>query len=282
MQRFDKELKAGQVALGNQNLVIVGVVTDNVCDEALGEKNAYRVKVKFPTLPKPKSGEEDSFWCRIVTFGASKDGMGAFFLPEKDDEVLVVFLNGDFNQGFLLGTLWNGKDKPAFSNATGKSESKRFHENEAKYVGKPEAKKNDIRSISTRAKHELIFNDNKDNPLMSLVSGQKHRIVLNDKNNEPTQIEIFDGKEENYVLIDTKNKKITIESKTGDILIKAKETIRLEAKKIETDSKKDTDMKVGQNWDVKVSQNMTLKAGSQANIESGSTMVIKGSTVNIN
>jgi uncharacterized protein involved in type VI secretion and phage assembly len=281
MQRYDKELKQGQVTMANQNLVLVGIVTDNVHDESLGEKNAYRVKVKFPTLPKPK-GEEDSYWCRIMTLGASKGGMGMFFLPEKDDEVLVVFLNGDFNQGFILGTLWNGKDKPAFSNKEGKSETKRFHSNDNKFLGTPDPKKNDIRSISTRAGHEFIFNDNASNPLVTLTSGKKHRIVLNDKGNEPTQIEIYDGKEENYVLIDTKNKKITIESKTGDILIKAKETIRLEAKKIETDSQKNTEMKVGQNWDVKVSSNMTQKASGQANIESSGTMVIKGSTVNIN
>lgn len=282
MQIYDRELKQGQVRLANMNLVLIGVVTDNCHEESLGEKNAYRVKVKFPTLPKPKGGEEDSFWCRIMTLGASKDGMGMFFLPETDDEVLVVFLNGDFNQGFILGTLWNGKDKPSFSNSQGKSETKRFHDNDEKFVAKPDAKKNDIRSISTRAGHELIFNDNKNKPLITLTSGQKHRIVLNDKNNEPTQIEIFDGKEENYVLIDTKNKKITIESKTGDILIKAKETIRLEAKKIETDSKKNTEMKVGQNWDVQVDKNMTQKAGQQATIQSGQTMTIKGQTVNIN
>src|SRR5947209_4655321 len=132
MQRFDKDLKQGQMNMANTNLVIIGLVTDNVCDEALNEKNAYRVKVKFPTMPKPKGGEEDSFWCRITTLGASKDGMGVFFLPEKDDEVLVVFLNGDFNQGFILGTLWNGKDKPSFSNSSGKSDTKRFHSDDEK------------------------------------------------------------------------------------------------------------------------------------------------------
>ena len=66
---------------------------------------------------------------------------------------------------------------------------------------------------------------------MALHTKQKHRIVLDDKDNEPTQIEIYDGKEENYILIDTKNKKITIESKTGDMLLKCKEKFTVEAKR---------------------------------------------------
>ena len=140
----------------------------------------------------------------------------------------------------VVGSLWNGKDKPSYSQQGRQSKTKRFQSNDDKFLGKTEAKKNDMRSISTRAKHELVFNDNADKPRVALRSGQKHRIVLNDKDNQPTQIEIYDGKEENYILIDTKNKKITIETKTGDILIKAKETIRLEAKTIETESRQET------------------------------------------
>ena len=290
MQRFDKELKMGQIGLANSSLVLIGIVSNIVHPDG-----DYRVKIKFPTLPKNKKVgadgqneadskyvEEESFWCRIATLGASKDGMGVFFLPEVDDEVLVVFLNGDFNQGFVLGTLWNGKDKPSYSNKDGKSKTKRFQDNDEKFLAKPEPKKNDIRSISTRAGHELVFNDNKDKPMIALSSGKKHRIVLNDKDNEPTQIEIYDGKEENYVLIDTKNKKITLETKTGSILIKAKDTIRLEAKTIETESQQETNQKAGTNWNFKVGSNMTLKANGQANIESAGTMIIKGATVNIN
>jgi uncharacterized protein involved in type VI secretion and phage assembly len=290
MQRFDKELKMGQIALANTSLVVIGIVSNIVHPDG-----DYRIKVKFPTLPKNKKTgadgqneadskyvEEESFWCRIATLGASKGGMGVFFLPEPDDEVLVVFLNGDFNQGFVLGTLWNGKDKPSYSNKDAKSKSDRFQKNDAKFLGKVEAKKNDVRAISTRKGHELVFNDNADEPGIFISSGQKHRIVLSDKGNEPTEIQIYDGKEENYVLIDTKNKKITLETKTGSILIKAKDTIRLEAKTIETESQQETNMKMGTNWTAKAGSNMTLKANGQAHIESAGTMIIKGSTVNIN
>lgn len=261
--------------------LVVGIVTDNCADGQLptGSGEDYRVRVKFPWLP----GDADqSYWARIATFMASKDGIGAFFLPEKDDEVLVAFVNGDFDHPVVVGTLWNGKDKPAYSNKEGSSKTNRYQSNDAKFKLKSEAKKNDIRSISTRAKHELVFNDNASEPGVALSSGQKHRIVLNDKDNQPTQIEIYDGKEENYILIDNKNKKITIETKTGDMLLKAKNTIRLECKTLETDSKQETKMKVGTNYSMQASSNMTLKAGGTATIESSGTMTIKGATVNIN
>lgn len=264
---------------------VVGIVTDNV--DPTGD---YRVRVKFPALPSsegkdPKGSSENkdqSTWARIVSQGANKGGDGMFFLPEIDSEVLCAFLNGDFNQPIVVGTMWNGIDKPSYSNKDAKSPSGRHQSDDAKFRGSPEAKKNDLRGFSTRAKHELLFNDNASNPMVVLSSGKKHRIVLNDKGGEPTQIEIYDGKEENYILIDNKNKKITIETKTGDMLLKAKNTIRLEAKTIETQSDQDTSSKVGRNYEMKASSNMTLKAGGQANIESAGTMTIKGSTVNIN
>lgn len=269
----DVDAKAGRLHANNQFGLTVGIVTDNVHPQG-----DYRVRVKFPTLP----GTDQSWWCRISTFGASKGGMGVFFLPEIDDEVLVAFVNGDFQQGVVVGTLWNGQDKPAYSNQDASSKTDRFQSNDAKFKLKSEAKKNDVRSISTRKKHELVFNDNASEPGVALSSGQKHRIVLNDKDNQPTQIEIYDGKEENYILIDNKNKKITIETKTGDMLFKAKNTIRLECNKLETDSKADTEMKVGANYKMTASSNMTIKASGSGDIESSGTMTIKGATVNIN
>jgi hypothetical protein len=106
--------------------------------------------------------------------------------------------------------------------------------------------------------------------------------VLDDKGNEATQIEIYDGKEENYILIDTKNKKITIETKSGDMLLKAKGNITLDAESINTKSSKDTTMQVGQNFEMKASSNMTLKASGSGDVESSNAMTIKGSKVNIN
>jgi uncharacterized protein involved in type VI secretion and phage assembly len=56
-------------------------------------------------------GEQDApMWARVaVPFaGGSR---GAFFIPNKDDEVVVQFANGDPRQPLVMGGLWNGNDQ---------------------------------------------------------------------------------------------------------------------------------------------------------------------------
>src|SRR5688572_18821933 len=78
---------------------VVGVVTDNKDPEKLG-----RVKVKMPVI----SGTDSSFWVPIVMLGAGKN-RGWFFIPEVDDEVLVVFEHGNINKPLVVGAMWGGK-----------------------------------------------------------------------------------------------------------------------------------------------------------------------------
>jgi uncharacterized protein involved in type VI secretion and phage assembly len=47
----------------------------------------------------------------MVQFGAGNN-RGAVFIPEVDDEVLVACEQGDPRRPFVIGALYNGKDKP--------------------------------------------------------------------------------------------------------------------------------------------------------------------------
>lgn len=53
------------------------------------------------------SRQDAALWARVVCPFAGKD-RGAFFIPDVDDEVLVVFQNGDPSYPLVLGGLWNG------------------------------------------------------------------------------------------------------------------------------------------------------------------------------
>ena len=85
---------------------VIGVVTDNKDPSKLG-----RVKVKIPIL----SDKDTSFWVPIIMQGAGKN-RGWFFIPEVEDEVLVMFEQGDINRPLVVGALWGGKDKPPEKN----------------------------------------------------------------------------------------------------------------------------------------------------------------------
>ncbi len=82
--------------------LVVALVTNNDDPDGLA-----RVRLKFPWL----ADGYESDWARLVQLGAGPDS-GAVFIPEVNDEVLVGFEFGDIRRPYVVGSLWNGKDKP--------------------------------------------------------------------------------------------------------------------------------------------------------------------------
>lgn len=64
-----------------------------------------RVKVKYPWL----ADEEESGWARVLSIGGGPQ-CGLAVVPAVDDEVMVLFLQGDFDSPLVLGGVWNGVD----------------------------------------------------------------------------------------------------------------------------------------------------------------------------
>lgn len=81
------------------------LVTDIADPEGLG-----RVKVSLPWAPDTAGARYDT-WARLATFMAGKN-RGSWFIPDVDDEVLIVFEGGDPRRPYVIGSLWNGKDSP--------------------------------------------------------------------------------------------------------------------------------------------------------------------------
>jgi phage protein D len=136
----------------NAGSIVIGLVTDNMDPE-----NQGRVKVKFPAL----SDDLTTDWIRIATPMAGPD-RGFMFLPEIGDEVLVAFENGDVHQGYIIGCLWNGKDKPPMPNNLAVKSGAVRH-----------------RRIKTRYGHILDFDDEEKRVVLQTPKG--HRLVINDE-----------------------------------------------------------------------------------------------------
>jgi uncharacterized protein involved in type VI secretion and phage assembly len=64
-----------------------------------------RVQVKLPWLPGHRP------WARVA-MPTTGSGTGVFLMPQEGDEVLVAFGQGDVRDPFVVGSLWNGRDKP--------------------------------------------------------------------------------------------------------------------------------------------------------------------------
>ncbi|MBD1873790.1 phage tail protein [Nodosilinea sp. FACHB-131] len=185
--------------------VTVGIVTNNQDPKELG-----RVKLKFPWL----SDLDEGAWARVLTPMAGRNpdtnqAYGLHFLPEVDTEVLVAFEQGDIEFPYILGALWNGKDKPINLNSDGK---------------------NNHRTLKSRSGHTIQFDDTKDNEKIEIIDGSgKNSIVISTKDNTVTVTGDAD------ILIQSKNGKLKlsgkgIELKSGaEIKVEAQQNLELKA-----------------------------------------------------
>jgi len=157
----------------------VAIVTNTKDPDGLG-----RIKVVYPW--NKDSGE--SYWARIMSFYAGDD-RGALFLPEVDDEVLVIFEQGDMESPIIIGALWSSKSKPPETNDDGK---------------------NNIKKIKTRSGHEIVFDDSDTQEKIEIKSKSGHKITMDDTaGDEKITMEDKNG---NSIEMDALSNKITLKS----------------------------------------------------------------------
>jgi uncharacterized protein involved in type VI secretion and phage assembly len=68
--------------------------------------NLNRVQVRLVAFDDV-ANQDAPLWARVVCPFAGKN-RGAFLIPDVDDEVLVIFQNGDPSYPLVIGGLWNG------------------------------------------------------------------------------------------------------------------------------------------------------------------------------
>lgn len=178
--------------------VAVAVVTQNQDPDGLG-----RVKVRFPWHEQPR----ESYWARLAMPMAGKN-RGMVTIPEVDDEVLVAFEREDLRFPCILGSLYNGQDKPPVANDDGN---------------------NDRRIWQSRAESYLLFYDGTDNYL-ELKRKQGERVLLG-----PDGILVEDGR----------GNKLEILSGNGDINLIANGTLTIQAAMIKMEASGTLEVKAG-------------------------------------
>lgn len=212
MNGLDALTEVGLEAGGLVKGAAVALVTQNQDPDGLG-----RVKVRYPW----RHDSAESHWARIAVPMAGA-GRGTVFYPEVGDEVLVLFEREDMRFPYVIGGLWNGKDKPPEANSDGK---------------------NDIRLIKSRKGHLLRFDDGKAKGTVELKLNDGKRLTIDDDG-----ITIDDGS----------GNSVKIESKGGEVSVKAATTLKVSAPTIS----------------IEATGTMTLKANGN--------MTIQGAMVSIN
>lgn len=191
--------------------VVLGIVTGLEDSEHIG-----MVKIKFPL----RECEDEGYWARVASLFAGSF-RGTYFLPEVGDEVLIAFEDGYIDKPFVIGSLWNGKDKPPADGSDGK---------------------NNIKTIKSRSGHEIIFNDNSEEKKEKIEIRTKagHSIVLDDS----------DGKEKIEVKDKTGSNSIVINSAEKSIEITSQMSLKIKSQKIEIESDTTMTIKAGAKLDI--------------------------------
>lgn len=130
--------------------VLVAEVVDNY--EVPAARVPGRVKVRYPDLGKDVTSD----WLSCVSPMAGA-GMGFYALPEKGEQVLVAFVDGDLARAYVIGRLWHATARPPVTNPDGK---------------------NNKRVIRSRAGHTITFDDTADVGKLVVEDGKGSVITL--------------------------------------------------------------------------------------------------------
>lgn len=177
--------------------VAIAIVSQNKDDEKL-----CRVKVSYPWHEQPR----ESYWARLSVPMAGKD-RGFVMIPEVGDEVLVAFEREDLAFPYILGGLWNGKDKPPLANDDGN---------------------NDKRIIKSRDGHSLLFNDNAKNGEVILTHKNGRKIAFT---------------KDGWSVHDEAGNKVQVETSSGAMKIEAKGKLSIKAASITIEATGTLEMK---------------------------------------
>jgi phage protein D/phage baseplate assembly protein gpV len=216
--------------------VVIGKVTDTDDPDQWG-----RVKVKFPWM----SDDASSAWARVIGIGAGNEA-GFFVIPDVDDEVAVIFEFGNFDRPFVIGGLWNGKQKPPPETAAAGTGEKPL-----------------VRVMRSRKGHSIAIYDNQEK--IDIKTNGGHTITLNDQDRS-----VIICSEGQFCI--TVKQDITIEgranmtiSTNGNLNVEAKGSLELKGKRVSIEG-----------------QTQAMLKGNMVTIEGSGVTEVKGSLVKIN
>ena len=225
----------------------VGRVTDNKDPDKVG-----RVKVSLPLIGEGLQTD----WVRTTTIGAAA-GRGVAFLPEIDDEVVVGFLHGDLNDGYVLGVLWNSDPGGFLGGLVGDS-------------GVVE------RRLTARLGNQIRLIDKSKGDETSGISIEvddaKTKLFLGytktELRSDGKPIELTDGK----ASIKLDGGKITITA--DEITLKSTGKVAIDGNAVEAKAKTTVDLNAA--------SQATLKANGTVTVQASGMTTIKGATVKVN
>ena len=206
----------------------------------------YKVQVTVPVMQATTEG----VWARLLSFYGSL-GIGAFFVPEIGDEVVLGYFNNDPSSPVILGSLYSSSRKPPYELTAD----------------------NFIKALVTKSNLKLEFDD--ENKVITLTTPENNRVIISDKDKSILLQDQNDNKVElgpDGIVLDSP-KDIKISAK-GKVTIDAVGAIRMTSK---------ADVAVeGMNVNHTAKIGFVAKGSASAELSASGQTTVKGAMVMIN
>ncbi len=258
-----QEKKAPEIP-GVLTAIVVGPDSEDIYTDDIG-----RIKIKFLWNNKNNGENTSSCWVR-VSQPLTGNRFGMQFIPRIGSEVIVSFIQGNPNFPLVIGSVFNGKNRPPFVLPDEK--------NESGFVTRSSA------NSSVDEGHRMSFNDKKGEELLTIIAQKNLSLMVkNDMKstilaNRSTQLD----KGSDQLILKDGNINTTIEkgnwcqSVTGDITTELKN-----GSYILKVSGGNGNIKVDKALNLESTQSIELKVGNNKISLSPSGISINGIMLNI-
>jgi type VI secretion system secreted protein VgrG len=246
------------VVRGPETGVVVGPKREEVFVDEYG-----RVKVQFHWDRQGKQDENSSGWIRVAQPWAGKQ-RGTLFIPRGGDEVLVEFLHGDLHRPVVIGSLYNGDDRPPHPLPAGQTMTT-IKSNSTK-GGRGS---NELRFEDKKGSEEIFFHGQKD--WKTVVEHDQYETIGNNKT-----VEVGGNRTETIGKAQTLTIGAASQVTVGAAM---KETIGSD-KQVQVSGTvseavgKDLRLTIGNDGRLTIGKNFTLSAGNGITVEAQKTVSI--------
>ncbi len=281
---------------GPQSAVVVGPAGEEIDVDEHG-----RVHVQFHWDRYGKDDEKSSCYLRVSQMWAGKN-WGTVFTPRIGMEVIVSFLDGDYDRPLVTGCVYNDENTPPYKLPSNKTQSG-IKTRSTKSGG--EADFNELRFEDKKGSEEVYFHAQKD--FMRKVENDDTLEVDNDQKITVTNsrtIEISKGDDKHTVVkghrtttVSTGNRTATISKGNEKLSVKLGNIdVKADAGKISIEAMQSIELKVGSNT-IKIDQSgikikgmmVTVQGDIKADlkaplttVEGSGMLTVKGGIVMIN
>jgi len=232
--------------------ITAAVVLDNMDLTRQG-----RVQVRIPWLP------DIDPWVRVAVPMAG-DQRGTYFIPQKDDEVLVAFGDADFRDAFVIGSLWNGQDKPPATELTDPVTKRLIRSPKGLLIQLDDGVPSITLTIKTSAQVKV-------GPGTADLADAGQSKGTDDSSKDVVP----------FVVIDKKS--VTIKRSSGANQDKDEQIVTLSDDGVRIEVKKGNVVLKAKDGDVQIeAKNIRLKSSSESEIQAGRNCTIRGRQVRIN